>query len=74
MTLDQPELVERMMQDPDSYQTFSRHTDSEFEIPHVSQVPEIKVGVMGFPEGSTAELGRKIFEECVAGLAALITK
>jgi creatinine amidohydrolase/Fe(II)-dependent formamide hydrolase-like protein len=36
------------------------------------QHPEIKVGVMGSFEGASAELGKKIAEECADSLAEMV--
>ena len=68
-----PEHIAKMlMVDPDKYQAAVRHTKSEWEIPHISQSDDVKIGVMGDPTGATAEMGRALFEECVEGLVEII--
>ena len=42
--------------------------------PRIGQRADIKIGVMGYPHEGSAELGEKVCEECVAGIAALVQK
>ncbi len=70
-----PEHIAKMlMEDPDKYQTTVRHTQSEWEIPHIIQSEEVKIGVMGDPTGATAKMGREIFEEAIEGLVEIVQK
>ena len=65
MTLDEPEIAERLRQDPDSYQLRESFTDNSHEIIQTSQREDVRIGVMGWPEQASAEIGRKIEEEFV---------
>ena len=72
IALDKPELVDRMREDPDSYQTRVKNVDHEAVLPHIHQDPETEVGVIGDPSAASAELGERIFEESIEGLVELI--
>ncbi len=69
---DPQHIAKMLMEDPDKYQTAVRHTQCEYEIPHISQSEEVKIGVMGDPTAATAEMGRELFEEAVEGLVEII--
>lgn len=72
VALDEAGFVERMRKDPDAYLTKYTAIDSRFLAPRMAQSPEMKVGVMGDPSDSSADLGERIAEECADGLAALV--
>ena len=74
MTLDEPEVAERLRQDPDSYQLRESFTELPQEIVQTSQRTDVKIGVMGYPEQASAELGRKIEEECLQNAGEAILK
>ncbi|OGV31039.1 MAG: hypothetical protein A2020_00185 [Lentisphaerae bacterium GWF2_45_14] len=63
IVMDSPEISEMMRNDPDSFQVRSLFTGMKHEIPTTTQNPEIRVGVMGYPESASVETGRKMFEE-----------
>ena len=65
ITLDEPEIAERLRQDPDSYQLRESFTDNPNEIVQTSQREDVKIGVMGYPLEASAEIGRKIEEEFI---------
>ena len=65
MTLDDPEVAERLRQDPDSYQLRESFTELPQEVVQTSQRKDVKIGVMGYPEPASAELGKQIEEECL---------
>ena len=65
MTLDEPEVAERLRQDPDSYQLRESFTELPQEVVQTSQRKDVKIGVMGYPEQASAELGKQIEEECL---------
>lgn len=71
---DSPEILSMMRNDPDAYVVRTREVDSEFVIPRMVQHSEIEVGVMGDYTGANAEVGKRIADECAAGLAALVEK
>lgn len=68
VVLDDPEVAEMLREDPDFYQEQRVKSDSPYEIPHTRQKEEVKVGVMGFPEQASREMGEKICEESVSGI------
>ena len=70
--LDDPALVARMRQDPDAYLLQDKRVDSPFVAPKQTQDPAMRVGVMGDYTGASAEFGRQICEEAVAGLVRFI--
>lgn len=65
MVLDEPEIADRLRQDPDSYQLRESFTDNPHEIVQTGQRDDVKIGVMGWPEQASAEIGRQIEEEFV---------
>ena len=65
LVMDEPEIAERLRQDPDSYQLRESFTDNPHEIVQTSQREDVKIGVMGYPEEASAEIGRVIEEECI---------
>ena len=65
---DDEETCRMMRQDCDWFAKHEKIIDHPFIVDKVSQRPEIKVGVMGFPERATKELGEKISNEMVDGL------
>jgi len=72
LVLDQPALVDRMREDPDSYQTRVKNVDHEAVLPHIHQDPQTKVGVIGDPSRASRELGKQLIEEAVEGLVELV--
>jgi creatinine amidohydrolase len=66
IVLDKSEVAEMLRDDPDSYQQRTALSTSKDEIPFTGQRPEVKVGVMGYPEKGSAATGRKITEEILA--------
>ncbi|MBQ4517436.1 MAG: creatininase family protein [Clostridia bacterium] len=65
---DDEEICRMMRQDCDWFAKHDKIIDHPFIVDKVSQRPEIKVGVMGFPERATRELGEKVSNEMVDGL------
>ena len=74
LELDEPELAERMRHDQDAYQICTTLSGQEQEIATTRQRPEIKVGVMGYPELASAELGREFVEKPIEIMAEMIKK
>jgi creatinine amidohydrolase len=63
--MDESEVSEMLRNDPDSYQLRRSFTSLPGEICNTSQRPEVKVGVMGYPERSSRELGKRLAETVV---------
>jgi creatinine amidohydrolase len=63
IAMDEPEVAERLRSNPDSYQQLESFTALKQEIIQTSQREDVKVGVMGYPEKASAELGAKIESE-----------
>ena len=74
VALDEPEVAERLRQDPDSYQLRESLTDNPHEIVRTSQRQDVKLGVMGYPEKASAELGRRIEAEFLKNGVEAIAK
>jgi len=74
LEMDEPELAERMRHDQDAYQICTTLSGQPQEIPTTRQRPEIKVGVMGYPEFATAERGRENQENSLTPMAEMIRK
>ena len=63
MILDEPEVAERLREDPDSYQLRESFTEMKQEVVQTTQREDVKIGVMGFPEKANAAFGAKIEKE-----------
>ena len=60
---DAEEVAERLRSDPDSYQLRESFTELSQEVVQTSQREDVVIGVMGYPEKASAELGAKIEAE-----------
>lgn len=69
---DDPEFVALMRRDPDAYLLQEKRLDSPFVAPRQIQDPRMRVGVMGDFSNSSAEFGRTICDEAVAGLVRFL--
>jgi len=63
VVLDEDEIAEMLRNDPDSYQKRTAFTKLGQEIPHTVQRKSVKIGVMGYPNKSCVETGKKITKE-----------
>lgn len=50
---------------PDNYQCAEKIVDDKFVIPRFRQNPKIKVGVMGYPERASKEVGQQVIDTVV---------
>lgn len=62
---DEPAVYKRMLNHPDNYQWASKPIEHEWVIPRLTQKPDVKVGVMGFPEKASAARGKEMFDRIV---------
>ena len=69
LATDSPELMERLTAHPDSYQHAEKIVDDPLVVPRMSERPDIEVGVMGYPERASKELGEKLVAGMVANMA-----
>lgn len=74
IVMDEDYYARMMRTDQDWFEKRERAVDSPFCVEHVGQRDEIKVGVMGFPERATRELGEKICGEIIDNLCAYIDR
>ena len=72
IVMDEPYISRMMRTDCDWFEVAEKDPDHRFIITRTYQRKEIKVGVMGFPERATRELGEKICGEMVEGLVEYI--
>jgi len=70
LELDAPELLELQIAHPDNYQHAEKIVDDPLVVPRLTQRPDIMVGVMGYPERASRELGVRITEAMVQEMAA----
>ena len=68
IVMDEPHIARMMRTDCDWFEMSEKTPDHEFIIQRTYQREEIKIGVMGFPERATKELGEKICNEMTEGL------
>lgn len=69
---DRPALSRQLIRHPDNYQRVETLVRSPHVIQRVRQRPDMSVGVMGFPEKATPELGRRMVREMAGGLSKLV--
>jgi creatinine amidohydrolase/Fe(II)-dependent formamide hydrolase-like protein len=69
---DSPELLDLMTNHPDNYQTAEKIVDDPMVIPRRRQRSDIQVGVMGYPQRASVEMGKKIVESTVKGACTKI--
>jgi creatinine amidohydrolase/Fe(II)-dependent formamide hydrolase-like protein len=69
---DSDQLLSMMREDPDAYQYIQKVVDSPFVGPRIRQKQEIQVGVMGYPEEASVEIGEKIARSSVRRIAEVI--
>ncbi|MCC7300898.1 MAG: creatininase family protein [Verrucomicrobia bacterium] len=72
LTMDAEPLRSLMIEHPDNYQQAEKIVDDKFVVPRLTQRPDVKVGVMGFPERANREAGVKIVESIVNAVAEKI--
>lgn len=74
LEMDTPEIAELLRDDPDAYQKRTSFSGLRAEVVNTVQRPEIKVGVMGYPEQASAELGRQNLKDMVDTMAPALQK
>lgn len=74
LTEDPPELAAHLRAHQDNYQKIDRPIDDPHVAARVTQRPDIKVGVMGYPRKATAAVGKQVCDECVAGIVDLVRR
>ncbi|MBD3184344.1 hypothetical protein GF312_18820 [Candidatus Poribacteria bacterium] len=72
LTQDSKGMAELMRIDPDAYQDIQKPVDSPYVAPRAMQRKEIQVGVMGYPEEATAEIGERMAQSGVKELLKII--
>ena len=72
LELDTPELLKLQIDHPDNYQRAEKIVDDGFVVPRLTQRPDIKVGVMGYPERASLEKGARIVRDIDESAAAKI--
>jgi creatinine amidohydrolase len=72
LATDKKEVLESLRRHPDNYQHAQKIVDDALVIPRQRQRPEVKVGVMGFPEKASRELGKKIVTSILKAAVAKI--
>ena len=72
LALDPEPILSQQIEHPDNYQQAEKVVDDDLVIPRMTQRPEIKVGVMGYPRRASAALGRRLIKDTVESAAARI--
>ena len=68
LALDPEPLLSLQIEHPDNYQHAEKIVDSKFVVPRMTQRPDIRVGVMGYPERASRETGERIVNaSCATG-------
>ena len=73
LAVDEEPWLGLQIRHPDNYQHAQKIVDDKFVVPLMKQRPEIKVGVMGYPERANVELGRRMIEDVVQFASERIT-
>ena len=74
LKIDKEPLISLLRESPNNYQQTEKIVDDYTVVPHITQRPEIEVGVMGYPEKASVEIGRKIIANLLEGAVAKITE
>ena len=74
IVMDEEYFSKMMRSDQDWFEKRTSPLDSQFIVETVGQRDEIEVGVMGFPERATRELGERICNEIVDNLCEYVDK
>ncbi len=74
IVMDEAEVAKRLREDPDSYQLRESLTEDPHEVLTTSQSPDVKIGVMGYPEKARAATGAKIEAEIVSNFTNQMRK
>jgi len=72
LAVDEEPWLSRQIAHPDNYQRAEKIVDDELVIPRMSQHPEIRIGVMGYPEQASKALGEEIAQDIVNTASARI--
>jgi creatinine amidohydrolase/Fe(II)-dependent formamide hydrolase-like protein len=67
-------LLKLQIEHPDNYQHAEKIVDDKLVVPRLSQRPDIKVGVMGYPHKASLELGKKAVESIVSAAVKKFTE
>jgi len=59
-------LLKLQIEHPDNYQHAEKIVDDNLVVPRLSQRPDIKVGVMGYPHKASAKIGKKAIAAIVS--------
>ena len=74
LALDPEPLLSLQIEHPDNYQRAEKIVDDPLVVPRMTQRPDIKVGVMGYPSQASPERGREIIASIVTAAAAKIAE
>jgi len=74
LAMDTPVIADLLRDDPDAYQKRTTFSGLQAEVVNTVQRPEIRVGVMGYPEQGSAEIGRRNLQDMVDTMAPPVLK
>jgi creatinine amidohydrolase/Fe(II)-dependent formamide hydrolase-like protein len=69
LKMDDEPYLSQQIEHPDNYQHAEKIVNDPLVIPKMTQRPEVKIGVMGFPERASVEIGEQAAEDIVKNLA-----
>ena len=72
ITLDEKVIAERLRDNPDSFQKRTFLSKSKYEIPNTEQHHDIKIGVIGYPNEYSIEIGKTITSQILKNLVFAI--
>jgi len=72
ISYDSEELLDMMRKNPDAYQDIQKIVDSPQAGPRIRQRRDIQVGVMGYPEEASAQIGKEIADKSVKEIVETI--
>ncbi|OHB56265.1 MAG: hypothetical protein A2Y12_12095 [Planctomycetes bacterium GWF2_42_9] len=67
-------LLKMQIEHPDNYQHAEKIVDDKLVVPRLSQRPDIKVGVMGYPHKASLEIGKQAVESIVSAAVKKFTE
>jgi creatinine amidohydrolase len=72
MKLDPDPVLKEQIEHPDNYQQSEKIVDDPLVIPRMTQRPDIKVGVMGYPQTASPEIGEACADDILQNLVRKI--
>ncbi len=72
LAVDEEPYLSMQIEHPDNYQHAEKIVDDKHVVPRMSQRPQVQVGVMGFPDRASPEIGKRVCDAIVDAVSEKI--